>query len=55
VIGGGATFALTRHVALRPGVEAAIVVRDRSSNVLTTVALQAVYHFESHPVTPARR
>lgn len=55
VIGGGASFALTRHVSIRPDVQAAIVLRNGRSNVLTSVGVHAVYHFESHPVTPARR
>jgi len=50
--GGGVNVFLNRHVALRPDVEAAFVLRDGRSHVVTTVALHAVYHFESHPVTP---
>ena len=55
VVGGGASFALTRHVTIRPDVEAAVVLRARRSNVLTSIAVHAVYLFESHPVTPTRR
>jgi hypothetical protein len=52
--GGGVSIFLNRHLALRPDVEAAFVLRDGRSHVVTTVAVHAVYHFESHPVTPVR-
>ena len=53
--GGGVSIFISRHVALRPNAEAAFVLRDGRSHVVATVALHAVFHFESHPVTPARR
>jgi hypothetical protein len=53
VAGGGVNIFVNRHLAIRPDVEATVVLRDRRSHVVTTVALHAVYHFESHPVTPA--
>ena len=52
--GGGVSIFLNRHFALRPDAEVAFVFRDGRSHVVTTVALHAVYHFESHPVTPGR-
>lgn len=52
--GGGLSIFVNRHFALRPDAEAAFVLRDGRTHVVTTVALHAVYHFESHPVTPAR-
>ena len=55
VVGGGLNVFLTRHFAIRPDVEAAIVLHGGDSHVITTAAVHAVYHFESHPVTPARR
>lgn len=54
VAGGGISLFLSRHVAIRPDVEAAIVVANGSSHVVTTAAVHFVYHFEDHPVTPAR-
>lgn len=51
--GGGLNIFLSRHFALRPDIEATFVVRDRRTLVVTSAALHAVYHFESHPVTPA--
>jgi hypothetical protein len=52
--GGGVSIFLNRHFALRPDAEVAFVFRDGNHHVVTTVALHAVYHFESHPVTPVR-
>jgi hypothetical protein len=54
VAGGGVSVFVNRHFALRPDVEAAFVIRDGRTHVVTTAAVHAVYHFESHPVTPAR-
>jgi hypothetical protein len=53
--GGGINFFVNRHFALRPDVEAAIIIRNRQHHVVTTVAFHAVFHFENHPVTPFRR
>ena len=55
LLGGGVSIYIIRHVALRPDAEAAFVLRDGRSHVVATVALHAVFHFESHPVTPMRR
>lgn len=55
VAGGGVNVFLTRQFSIRPDVEAAIVLRDRRSLVVTSVTLHAVYHFEDRPVTPSRR
>ena len=52
VAGGGINFHVRRQLALRPTVDAAFIMRDRRHYVVTTVALQAVFHFEDHPVTP---
>lgn len=52
--GGGLSIFVNRHFALRPDAEATFVLRGGRTHVVTTVALHAVYHFESHPVTPAR-
>jgi hypothetical protein len=53
VAGGGVNIFVNRHLAIRPDVEATVVLRDRRSHVVTIVAVHAVYHFENHPVTPA--
>ena len=55
VAGGGVNVFMNRHFALRPDVETTIVLRDGRRHVVTSVALHAVYHFESHPVTPVAR
>lgn len=53
--GAGINIAINRHLALRPDVDAILVLRDGHRHVITSVAMHAVYHFESHPVTPAGR
>jgi hypothetical protein len=53
--GGGINVAVNRHLALRPDVEATLVLRDGHRHVVTSIAMHAVYHFERHPVTPAVR
>lgn len=55
VFGGGANVFLTKHVALRPDVEVMRVMRGGHHYTLTSVAVHLGYHFEDHPVTPARR
>lgn|SRR5687767_6359421 len=55
VFGGGVNLFVTRHLAIRPDVEAMVVVRDRRSQMVTSIGVHAVYHFEEHPVTPALR
>jgi hypothetical protein len=54
VLGGGASIFMTRQVAIRPDVEAAVVMRGGHRHVVTRVTLHAVYHFEDRPVTPQR-
>jgi hypothetical protein len=53
--GGGVNIRINRHLALRPDVEALLVFRSGHHHVVMNVAMQAVYHFERHPVTPAIR
>jgi hypothetical protein len=55
VVGGGVSLFLNRHFAIRPDVRVAFVLDSGDSYVVTTVAIQAAYHFEAHPITPARR
>lgn len=54
VFGGGVRFFVSRHIALRPDVESMLVLRDSRHYFVTTAALQIAFHFEDHPVTPAR-
>ena len=54
IAGGGVNVTLSRHIAIRPEVEATFVLRNGHSHVVTTVALHAVFNFEHHPVTPQR-
>ena len=55
VVGAGVNIFVTRHFALRPDVESFIVFRDGRSLAVTSLSLHAVFHFESHPVTPRVR
>lgn len=55
VFGGGVNMFVSRHFAVRPDVEAMIVMRDSQRHVVTTAAVHLAFHFEDHPVTPARR
>ena len=54
VVGGGLNLFATRHIALRPEIEAMVVRRQSRSHVVTAVMMHVAYHFEDHPVTPAR-
>ena len=55
VAGAGMNIFVTRHFAVRPDVETFMVLRDRRRHVVTTLSLHAVFHIESHPVTPRVR
>ena len=55
VVGAGVNVFVTRHFALRPDVESFIILRNRRSMAVTTLSLHAVFHIESHPVTPRVR
>jgi Outer membrane protein beta-barrel domain len=52
--GGGVSLFVNRHVAVRPEVEAAVALDSGRAHLVTTIGVHLVYHFESHPVTPAR-
>jgi hypothetical protein len=55
VLGGGLKFALTRHLSLRPAVDATIVPARSRYHYVTTFAMSLAYRFEHHPVTASRR
>ncbi len=55
ILGGGMNIFVTRHIAIRPDVEAMIVRRDSHNYVVTAVVVHIAYHFENHPITPTRR
>jgi hypothetical protein len=52
VIGGGANLFVSRHYAIRPAVDATIVMRDGHTQTVTSAVVHVTYHFEDHPVTP---
>lgn len=53
-VGGGVNMFVTQHAALRPEVTSTFVIGDGRTHVVTAVALRVTYHFEDHPITPAR-
>jgi DnaK suppressor protein len=55
VFGGGVSMFASRHVSVRPEVEAMIVHEDGRTRTTTSVAVRFAYHFETHRVTPNRR
>ena len=54
IAGGGVNLFVTQHAAVRPEVEARFVMGDSRTYVVTALALRMTYHFEDHPITPAR-
>jgi hypothetical protein len=55
IAGGGVNLFVSRHLAIRPEVQAMVVRRDSNQLVVTAATAHVVYHFEEHPVTPSRR
>jgi len=54
LVGGGVNVFINRHLAIRPDLLATFVLRGGHQHVVTSIGVHAVYHFEDHPVTPAR-
>lgn len=54
VFGGGVNVFASRHVAIRSDVDATVVMRNSRARVIMTAAVHLAYHFEDHPITPAR-
>ena len=55
VLGGGLSIGVTRHLMVRPNVEAMVVARHSRTYVVTMVGVHVAYRFEHHPVTQVRR
>ena len=53
VLGGGVNVFASRHLAIRPEIEAIVVRRNSRSHIVTAVTMHVAYHFEDHPITPA--
>jgi hypothetical protein len=53
ILGGGVNLFATRHLAIRPEVEAKIVRRNSQTYVVTAVSVHLAYHFDDHPITPS--
>jgi hypothetical protein len=53
-IGAGADIALGGRLALRPEVTVLFVTRRPDTRAIPVFGAQLAYHFESHPITPAR-
>jgi hypothetical protein len=54
VFGGGVNVFLSRQIAIRPEVDATIVMRDSRTRVVPTARIHLAYHFEDHPITSDR-
>jgi len=54
VVGDGVNVYVSRHVAIRPEIEAIAIRRDGRGHVVTAVTIHLAYHFEEHPITPSR-
>jgi hypothetical protein len=53
--GAGADVALARHLALRPELTVLVVTTRADTRAIPVLGVHLAYHFESHPITPARR
>lgn len=54
VVGGGVNVFVSRHVAIRPDVDATVVMRNSRARVMATATVHLAYHFEDHPIALAR-
>jgi hypothetical protein len=54
VLGAGVNLFVSRHWALRPDAALTIARDHGASYLLPGLTFHAAYHFEDHPVTPAR-
>lgn len=50
----GVNILVTRHIAIRPAVAVTMVFRHRDTYTMTAGVVRLAYHFENHPVTPAK-
>ena len=53
--GGGMDVFLAQHLALRPEVTVLMVTTRAATRAVPVYGVHLAYHFESHPITPARR
>jgi hypothetical protein len=54
-LGGGVDIFLARHLAVRPELTLLVLMDGSDRLALPVYGVQLAYHFESHPITPARR
>jgi hypothetical protein len=54
-VGGGSDVFLARHLALRPEITVLLVTSRSDRRAIPVYGVHLAYHFESHPITPARR
>lgn len=54
VFGGGVALFVSPHIAIRPDVNATVVMRSSHARVMATAAVHLAYHFEDHPTALAR-
>lgn len=55
IAGGGVDILLSRRVSLRPQADAMFVFDHGTSRVMPVFTLHLAFHFEEHPITPARK
>ena len=55
IAGGGVDIQLSRRVSLRPQGDAMFVFDHGKSRVTPSLTLHLSFHFDEHPITPARR
>jgi hypothetical protein len=53
-VGGGFDVMLARHLALRPEATVLMVTTQSDIRTVPVYGVHLAYHFESHPITPAR-
>jgi hypothetical protein len=53
--GGGSDIFLARHLALRPELTILLVTTRSDTHAVPVYGVHLAYHFEDHPITPARR
>ena len=54
-LGGGLDVFLASHLALRPEATVLLVTTRAEAHTVPVFGVHLAYHFESHPITPARR
>jgi hypothetical protein len=54
-LGGGVDLFAAGHLAVRPEVTVLLVTTRADTRAVPVYGINLAYHFEDHPITPARR